>query len=164
MSAMTYIQNVLAKMEELALTVMEVIHANAKMDGQAKIVTKRSISARLPRNMKWEKNMSLAAIVLGRHPTQNVGESANMITIVVAYTNGATLTTASVHILSISRRIAKKSGGPTRTTTKSVQKNLEENITAMSVRVEAMAAMTANVGVLAIIGHHRQVVNQDGAM
>jgi len=40
MSAMTYIQNVLAKMEELALTVMEVIHANAKMDGQAIIVTK----------------------------------------------------------------------------------------------------------------------------
>jgi len=31
---------VLAKMEELALTVMEVIHANAKMDGQAIIVTK----------------------------------------------------------------------------------------------------------------------------
>jgi len=31
---------VLAKMEELALTVLEVIHANAKMDGQAIIVTK----------------------------------------------------------------------------------------------------------------------------
>ena len=35
---------VLAKMEELALTVMEVIHANAKMDGQAKIVTKVRLS------------------------------------------------------------------------------------------------------------------------
>ena len=35
---------VLAKMEELALTVLEVIHANAKMDGQAKIVTKVRLS------------------------------------------------------------------------------------------------------------------------
>jgi len=31
---------VLAKMEELAPTVMEVIHANAKMGGQALIVTR----------------------------------------------------------------------------------------------------------------------------
>ena len=35
---------VLAKMEELALTLMEVIHANAKMDGQAIIVTKVRLS------------------------------------------------------------------------------------------------------------------------
>jgi len=30
-------------MEELALTMMEIIHANAKMDGQAIIVTKKSV-------------------------------------------------------------------------------------------------------------------------
>ena len=35
---------VLAKMEELAPTVMEVIHANAKMGGQALIVTRVSLS------------------------------------------------------------------------------------------------------------------------
>ena len=35
---------VLAKMEELAPTVMEVIHAIAKMDGQAKIAIKVSLS------------------------------------------------------------------------------------------------------------------------
>ena len=35
---------VLAKMEELALTVMEVIHANAKMGGQALFVTRVSLS------------------------------------------------------------------------------------------------------------------------
>ena len=35
---------VLAKMLELAPTVMEVIHANAKMGGQALIVTRVSLS------------------------------------------------------------------------------------------------------------------------
>ena len=35
---------ILAKMEELAPTVMEVIHVVAKMDGQATIVTKVRLS------------------------------------------------------------------------------------------------------------------------
>jgi len=120
---------------------------------------RRSISARLPRN--WNGNGSLAAMLLRGHPSQNVGESAIMITgMVVGNTIGATLTTASVHYLNITRRLAKKSGGNL-TTTKSVQKYIEKNITAMSVRVKAMAAGRANVGVLAI--NHCQVVNQDGA-
>ena len=120
-----------------------------------------SISAR--RFPRGNQKISLAAIVLGRptKPSQNVGESANMIgRMVVGNTDGATLTTASVHYLNITRRLAKKSGGNL-TTTKSVQKYIEKNITAMSVRVKAMAAGRANVGVLAI--NHCQVVNQDGA-
>ena len=41
--------------------------------------------------------MSLAAIMLKRHPSQNVGKSAAMrTTVVVGNTYGATLTTASV--------------------------------------------------------------------
>jgi len=58
---------------------------------------KRSISAsRCPRG-KENMMMSLAAIMLKRHPSQNVGKSAAMrTTVVVGNTYGATLTTASV--------------------------------------------------------------------
>ena len=123
--------------------------------------------------------MSLAAMLFGafgRNPSQNVGERALVhyfrITmdwsvsrptylvqpVVVGPTDGATLTTASVHYLNIRGRLARRFGG-IMTTPTPVHGN-GKNITAMTVRVKATVVATNGrcVGVLAIIAN--QVVDQ----
>jgi len=75
-------------------------YAYVNGDIKEKIVMKRSISARFPMLKK------MVILVVKIPKSQNVGESAAKAKAVVGLTNGATLTTASVHYLNIRRRLA----------------------------------------------------------